>query len=258
MELIKTKYAGAAVTANSFVVAGSADNTAILASASTSKILGVSGNLDAASGQPFDITILGIAKVKLAGAVTRGDLLTSDSAGLAVELSDTILGTASAHSGGVAMQSGVSGDIIDILVLRQHVSKEDTLTASVAEIDVLDGANATASFTIGTEAANVINVAVQLKNADGADLAVRTSLFAYLSDDANGDSVLTTAHSGGAAIGTDGLLIPVVANKAFFLTSESDGDIDINITETGTKTAYLILRMPNGKLVASTAITHAA
>lgn len=258
METIKTRYAGAAVTAYSFVVAGSADNTAILASASTSKILGVSGSLAAESGQPFDITLLGLSKVKLGGTVTRGDLLTSDSAGLAVELSDAILAAGKAYSGGVALQSGVSGDIIDILVIRQCVSKEDSLTASVAEIDVLDGAVATASFTIGTEAVNVINVGIQLKNADGADLAVRSSVFAYLSDDANGDSIIATAHSGGAAIGTDGLAIPLVANKAFMLTSESDGDIDINITETGTKTAYLILRMPNGKLVASTAITHAA
>jgi hypothetical protein len=69
---------------------------------------------------------------------------------------------------------------------------------------------------------------------------------------------VATAPSGGGAIGTDGLAIPVVAGKAWQLTSESDGDIDITFTETGAKTMYLVLVLPTGKLVISTAITFAA
>ena len=41
------------------------------------------------------------------------------------------------------------------------------------------------------------------------------------------------------------------------LTSEADGDIDITISETEAFTGYLILVMPNGKLVASGACTFA-
>jgi hypothetical protein len=111
-------------------------------------------------------------------------------------------------------------------------------------------------FTVGAEAGDVINVAVQL-NGKGA-LAQRASVFAYLSDDAAGDSVVATAPSGAVAIGTDGLMIDVVAKKAFMLTSEADGDIDINITEAGTDTFYLIVVLPNGELAASGAITFAA
>lgn len=116
-----------------------------------------------------------------------------------------------------------------------------------------------ATFTLGAEANDARNVGIQLKDALGADLNERACIFAYLSDDAEGDDLTATAPAGGAAIGTDGVAIPVVTNKAWQLVSEDDGDIDITITHaTGAKTWYLILVMPNGTLVASAAIAFAA
>lgn len=114
-----------------------------------------------------------------------------------------------------------------------------------------------ATITVGAEAANSINVAIQLFDGD-QEIGERACLFAYLSDDANGDSVAGTAPAGNVAIGADGVLIPVVADKAFQLISEADGDIDLDIGETGADTWYLILVMPDGSLVASDAITFAA
>lgn len=113
------------------------------------------------------------------------------------------------------------------------------------------------AFVIGAEAGNAISVAIQLKDAAGADLAVRGSVFAYLSDDANGDALAAAAPSGGVAIGVDGLAIPLVAGKTWLLTSEADGDIDLTITEAGAKTCYLVLVMPDGRLAVSGAITFA-
>lgn len=132
------------------------------------------------------------------------------------------------------------------------------VSAVAAELNALDAAPLDVDFTIGTEGTNVINVAIQLNDAAGTALATRAAVLAYLSDDANGDSIAATAPDGGWAIGTDGLLIPVVANKAAWLVSEADGDIDVDITESGTDTFYLIVVLPNGKLVASGAITFAA
>lgn len=133
--------------------------------------------------------------------------------------------------------------------------------ASGGKLDVQAGGNAGrvcgATFTIGSEAANAINVAVQLTDANGDALDERCSVFAYLSDDANGDSVAGTAPDGNVAIGTDGLLIPVVANKAFHLVSESDGDIDLDIGESSADTWYLVIVLPDGTLVVSDAITFA-
>ena len=115
-----------------------------------------------------------------------------------------------------------------------------------------------ATFTIGTEATNVINVGIQLHKVSGGNLDVRGALMAYLSDDANGDSITATGPSTESAIGTDGVLGILLAKKIYFLVSESDGDIDIDLTETGAATWYLVLVMPSGKLVVSSAITFAA
>lgn len=114
-----------------------------------------------------------------------------------------------------------------------------------------------ATIVVGTEATNIINVAIQLKDAGGADLAVRGSVGFYLADDANGDTLSSTAPNGGMAIGTDGAMIEWAANLSGQLISESDGDIDIDITDTGTPTFYLIVVLPDGSLVASGAITFA-
>lgn len=140
--------------------------------------------------------------------------------------------------------AGVSSSGVDVLL------DEELLGAALA-------ANmATPTFVIGAEAGDIINVGIQLKDALGADLARRASVLAYFSDDANGDSVAATAFDT-VAIGTDGLAIPLVAGKTFLLTSEADGDIDINITENAAVTKYLILVMPDGRLVSSGAITFA-
>ena len=130
--------------------------------------------------------------------------------------------------------------------------------AKYGAIKELQNAHLDASFVISAEVSNVKTVSIQLMYDKSRADTVRRSIFAYLSDDAAGDSIVGTAPDGGWAAGTDGLLIPVVAGKAAHLTSESDGDIDVAITHAaGAKTVYLILVMPNGRLVASSAITFA-
>jgi hypothetical protein len=156
--------------------------------------------------------------------------------------------------GDVSIESGGSLDIESGASLKIAGT---SISASAAELNALDGAPLDVDFTIGSEAVNAINVGLQLNDAGGSALAVRTSVFVYLSDDANGDSVAGTAPDGGWAIGTDGLLIPLVTGKAGLVISEADGDIDITITESGVATWYLIVVLANGKLAASGAITFA-
>lgn len=137
------------------------------------------------------------------------------------------------------------------------MAKENLLTKGVALVGHSEWAGAT--ITVGAETGgNTINVSIQLLNGVGGERSERTAVLAYLSDDANGDSIAGTAPSGGVAIGTDGLAIPLVADKAFLLVSEADGDIDLDIVEAAGDTWYLILVNPNGDLLASGAITFAA
>jgi hypothetical protein len=135
------------------------------------------------------------------------------------------------------------------------------ITALASELNVFAGAaNGAPGIVVGAEGGGgtTINVAIQLNKADGNPAAMRQVMLAYLSDDANGDSIVAAAPSGGWAIGTDGLLIPIVAGKCGYLVSEADGDIDVTITEAGAKTCYLILVHPSGKISSSGAITFAA
>ena len=157
----------------------------------------------------------------------------------------------------VAMGMSVTSAPGGGLLAASNLSDVNSKSTSRGNLGVYEKMG-TPSFVIGAEGSNIINVGIQLKDSAGTDLAVRGSVYAYLSDDANGDSIVATAPSGTVVIGTDGVLIdPGTTKKAFTLVSESDGDIDINITEAGAKTAYLILVMPDGRLVASGAITFA-
>lgn len=124
--------------------------------------------------------------------------------------------------------------------------------------DALDPTVIGATITVGADAGTTVAITIQLTDFYGEDLAVRGSVFAYLSDDANGDSIAGTAPDGGVAVGSDGLAIPVVADKAWQLVSESDGDIDLVVTESGADVWYLVIVSPNGFLTVSDAITFTA
>lgn len=120
----------------------------------------------------------------------------------------------------------------------------DNVTATAAELNKLDGAPFAASFVIGAEAVNVINVAVQLKDANGADLAVRGSVPAYLSSAATGGSLTASAPSGGCAIGTDGVLMPVTPALTNALLV--DGNLAIDATPEKFKTTQTAAYLVNG------------
>ena len=113
----------------------------------------------------------------------------------------------------------------------------------------------TGTITIGAEASNVIRATIQLQDISGSDLATITPVLAYLSSSSTGDGVTGTGPSTESAIGVDGSLTALVTKKVYLLTSEADGDIDIDITESGAATWYLVLIMPDGRLVISDAIT---
>jgi hypothetical protein len=107
---------------------------------------------------------------------------------------------------------------------------------------------------VGAEAANVINVSLFARNANGRDLADNTLIRAWLSD-TSGGGVSATVPSGGIAIaGAVGVLLQtIVADKDLMLvTRASDGQVSINITHNAAKTWYL--HVQRGGLVQVTSI----
>ena len=137
------------------------------------------------------------------------------------------------------------------------VSSFDKIVAASAEIDARTMVGGV-TMVVGAEAANVINVACQFIDTEGNDMAVAAALPWYFADDAVGLDPTTTAHDGGSAIGTDGALIEWTANLNGLAVSEADGDFDVDITDAGAFTVYLVFVLPDGTITVSDAITHAA
>ena len=103
--------ANGAIGARRLVEPINADGEARQAAAAAAKVIGVSGSRAVAAGETVEAAITGIAEVEYGGNVTRGDLLTAAADGTAIATS-----TAGNRVVGVAMQSGVDGDIGEVLL----------------------------------------------------------------------------------------------------------------------------------------------
>lgn len=114
-----------------------------------------------------------------------------------------------------------------------------------------------ATITVGAEATDVRAITIQLLDANNQDIDYVETVELIVFADATGTAFATTGGSTGIAIGTDGALLAIVAKKLFVATSEADGDIDLTWTDTGTEAAYLGLRLPNGRVIISDAMTNA-
>lgn len=117
--LIKNFKAGAAIAAFRFLKFGADDNTVVQAAAATDAIIGVSGELAAAAGEPCDVHLGDVAEVSYGGNVARGDLLTSDADGKAVAAAPAA--GVNNRTGGVAMRDGVLNDVGAVLVAPGRV-----------------------------------------------------------------------------------------------------------------------------------------
>lgn len=87
------------------------DNSVVLAAAGTDKIVGVLQNKPKATSAAL-VRFLGTTKVIAGGTIARGDRVTSDASGKAIT---TI--TNKDVAVGVACQSAVAGDILEIQIL---------------------------------------------------------------------------------------------------------------------------------------------
>lgn len=114
-----------------------------------------------------------------------------------------------------------------------------------------------ASITVGAENTNVRIITVQLKDARGDDIDYVENFEIHMFLNAAMTSYVATGGSTGLAIGTDGALLALVAKKIFVATSESDGDWDGTWTDTGNEAAYMAIKLPNGRMIVSDALTNA-
>jgi hypothetical protein len=134
-----------------------------------------------------------------------------------------------------------------------------SIKAAINELILGVSLISSAAFTIGTETANVIRVTVQLKDLAGEDITERVgNVLGYLSATQDYPSFVSDPSGGWAIVSNSGTLSQFISNRVAHFTSNVSGVFAVDITESGTKTFYLVLVLPNGKLISSNAITFAA
>lgn len=106
---------GAATAGYRIAKFGSADGAVIQGAASSDALIGVFDELDHASGERADVIRDGYALIEYGGTVTRGNWLTADADGKAVDVGTVTAGT-NASVIGRAEVSGVAGDIVSIVL----------------------------------------------------------------------------------------------------------------------------------------------
>ena len=126
--LDKTYTAGGTINPYRFVKFGGSDTAMLQAAAASDALIGVAGQIGAASGERLDVTFVGIGEVEAGGSITRGNSVTSDANGKAVAASDgnVIIGK--------ALMSASSGDIIPILL--HAAGDSDALPLYFADVTV--------------------------------------------------------------------------------------------------------------------------
>jgi len=112
---VKTFCADADLAQYTFVKLGSSDKH-VANSGAGEKSFGVNMTKDVKSGDACEIAHLGGgALIKLAGTITRGDSVKSNANG------EGVVAAAVEFSSAVAMESGVAGDVISV-ILDAHVA----------------------------------------------------------------------------------------------------------------------------------------
>lgn len=108
-----------------------------------------------------------------------------------------------------------------------------------------------ATITVPSISSDTFAVTIQLKDYAGNDLEVPAAILCYVSSTVAGIDPVALSSEITTTSGGDGAVLPVLATYTWQLISETDGDIAIDVTTTGAHDYYLVLVLPNGKLVVS-------
>jgi hypothetical protein len=113
--LTKTFLADGVVTKYRIITAGTNSGDVAIAADATAPLFGISTEVDVADNEHCDVFLPGsIADCYAGGNVTFGTLVTSDDAGAAVAA--TPAADTNSYYVGIAMATGVDGDIIPVLI----------------------------------------------------------------------------------------------------------------------------------------------
>ncbi len=116
-----------------------------------------------------------------------------------------------------------------------------------------------ATIVVGAEAANVREVSIDLTDADGTAITAIEGIELWVCLDATCTDFVATGGSTGIeedASPAAGQILALVAKKVFLGRTDATGQLNLTWTDTGTEAAFLGVRLPNGRLVISAAMTN--
>ena len=122
-----------------------------------------------------------------------------------------------------------------------------TVTATAAELNAMDGPVASMT-TATTPASGTCAVQLVFKDAAGVQLAVPAGGMLYISEVATG---LTNDPVDGLAVLTNGALDELVTGGASIFTSDATGQLGLTISHAGADSFWVVVILPNGKLLIS-------
>lgn len=101
--------------------------------------------------------------------------------------------------------------------------------------------------TLTAEAGNARTQSIQLTDGQGRALAAGTLVWVWLSDAATGLGVVAVAASSALAAGTNGKLMDSnVTGKMALFQTDTQGRLDVVITDTAARTVYLAVATQTG------------
>lgn len=112
--LTTSRIAGGAIVKRRIVKQGATDNAALQAAATADALMGVSTDIDTASGKVVDIIRIGVAPVEYGGTIARGAPVTTDANGRAITAAPAA--GANVRIIGFAEVSGVLNDIGSVFI----------------------------------------------------------------------------------------------------------------------------------------------
>lgn len=119
--------------------------------------------------------------------------------------------------------------------LKSYATRGDEEAAVISAM--LDGIKVI-ELTVGVEAANVINVAGQVKDMDGSNIAAVTDVRVQS---------IPTAGAGTMAIGTDGTAKVGSASTDLWLQTDAAGKFDIDVTNINAEDNLLVFQLDDGE-----------
>tara|TARA_Y100001973_G_C5203532_1_gene339643 strand:+ start:464 stop:946 length:483 start_codon:yes stop_codon:yes gene_type:complete len=137
----------------------------------------------------------------------------------------------------------------------QKLAELSATTVTLAELNALDADSTQCTITpASTPNANgaTVEFVVQFNDAAGVAVTHPVSFNYYVSSDAAGlalDTAVTTIADGGA-----GVIVPITANQSGIGITDATGTCEIDITEAGADTVYLVVTLPDGRIVVSSAV----